>query len=139
MIEPINHSIKDKTASSKPDAVGVPLQKINALRSIMKFYKDVEVAADVIRANNVPFLAKMSENTCCGTITAVDNLKCHSFEFELKNVMQSCTVRGFLIALLVVDTQFKLLKSRNFLGVALNVVFKEEYTTKVKCCHRVIK
>ena len=55
----------------------------------MKFSKDVELEADDIHVNCVPFLTTMSSNIHHGTIAALNNLKCASLEFELKNVVRS--------------------------------------------------
>ena len=41
--------------------------------------------------------------------------------------------------MVVVDMQFKSLKDRNLLGATVNVVSKEEHTSKVERWHRVIK
>ena len=73
--------------------VHITLQKIDVPRSIMNFYKDIEIAADTMHVNDVPFLTTMSSITHYGTIAYLNNLKCASLEFELKNIVRSCAVR----------------------------------------------
>ena len=133
MLGQSKHAIERKTARSKPDSVDIDLQKIDVPRSIMNFRKDEDVAADVTHANDFPLLTTASENTHCGEIADMDKLKCDSLEFELKQVIRSHAVRGFCMALLVVDAQLKLLKDRNLLDVATNIVPKEEHVTKIEC------
>ena len=88
-----NHAIKGKLVRYKTHAVDVSFQNIDAPRSIMKFYKATELATDVTHANDVPFLTNELEQICCGKIAAVDDLKCHSLRFELKNIIRSCAIR----------------------------------------------
>ena len=73
----------------------------------MKFYKDAELAACVVRFNDVPFLTTMSSTIQHGAIAALNNLKCAPLEFELKNVVRSYSVRGFIMSMIVVGMQFK--------------------------------
>ena len=75
----------------------------------------MELAADVMHANDIPFLKTTYENIHCEKIVAMENLKCQSLEFELKSVIRSYAIRGFCIKLVVVDIQFKTLKDRNLL------------------------
>ena len=98
----------------------------------MKFYKDVELAADVMHVNDVPFLTTISSNMHYGTISTLNNLECASLEFELKNVGRSYALRGFRISMIVVEIQFKSLKDRNLLGIVVHVVSKEEHESKVE-------
>ena len=138
MLGLIKHEMQGKTTRSKPDAVGTKSQKIDVPRSIMKFYKDAELKADVMRVNDVTFLTTMSSDIHYGTIEVLKTLKCASLEFELKNVVISHAVKGFRIAIIVVDTHFKSLKDRNLLGVVVNVVSKEEHASKDEHGYRVI-
>ena len=75
MLGPIKYDTQGKTTRSKSDAVDATLKKIDMPRSIMKFYKDVELVGDVIHVNYVPFLTTMSSNMHYGTITTFNNLK----------------------------------------------------------------
>ena len=93
MLGPSKCAIQGKTTRSKPDFVDVTLHKIDAPKSTMKFYKDVELSADVMHGNDVLFLTTMSENMHYGKISALDNLKCQSLEFELKNVIRHYAIR----------------------------------------------
>ena len=79
----------------------------------MKFYKGAELSANVMHVNDVPFLTTMSDKIHYGTISTVANLKFPSLEFELKNVIRSCTIRGFRITMIIFDMKFKGLKDIN--------------------------
>ena len=89
-------------------------------RSIMKFYRNVELSADAIFANDVHFVTSVSENVRHGTIGDVNNLRFVSMESELKNVIRSYALRGFYIEVTIVYIQFKSLKDSNLLGVDVN-------------------
>ena len=57
----------------------------------------------------------------------------------MNNVVRCYTLTGFHIAVMIVDIQFKAFKDRNFLGVEVNVVSKEDHVPKIESWHRVIK
>ena len=75
MLDPRKFVIQGKIAQSKPDTVDVNLQKMDVLKSMMKFHKDLELAADTMHANDVPFLTTMHKNSNYGKISALKNLK----------------------------------------------------------------
>ena len=75
MLSPRKCKTQGKTTRSKADVVDITLQKIEVPRSIMKFYKYVELAAGVMHVNDVPFLTTISSNTHYGTIVALNALK----------------------------------------------------------------
>ena len=60
MLGPTKYETQGKTTRSKPDAVDMASQKIDVPSSILKFYKDVELVADVMHVNDVPLLTTMS-------------------------------------------------------------------------------
>ena len=68
MLVPSKHSIQGETTRSRPDVVDVTLHKIDMPRSIMKLCKDVELYADVMHANDAPFLTRMSETHTVGLL-----------------------------------------------------------------------
>ena len=47
-------------------------------------------------------------------------------------MIRSCAVRGFRIAMVIFNMQFKELNDINLLGVSTNVASKEEYVTNVE-------
>ena len=51
------------------------------------------------------------------------------------NIMRPCLVRGFWIALMSTDMQFKQFKDRN-LGVPTNIVSRTELAQKIKRWYR---
>ena len=113
MLGPRKHTMKGETTRCGLDPVHITMQKLDVLKSIMKICKGVELSADFIHLNDVPFMTTMSNNIHHGTIDALANLKCPTLEFELKNVISSYTIRGFRITMIIFDTQSKALKDRN--------------------------
>ena len=63
----------------------------------------MELSADVMFLNDVPFLTSISEHIHYGTVCPVDNLTCTSLESELKKILRSYTVRGFRCVMISVD------------------------------------
>ena len=53
----------------------------------MTFCEDMDFCANTMHANDASLLKTMSMNMNHGKISALDNLKCPSLEFELKNVI----------------------------------------------------
>ena len=88
MLGPSKHETQVKTNRSKPDAVDVTSKKIDVPRYIMKFYKDVELAEDVMHVKDVPFLTTITSHMNYGTVEALKTLKYASLEFELKNLVK---------------------------------------------------
>jgi hypothetical protein len=99
----------------------------------------MELAADVLFVNNVPFLISISASIHNGTATIVENLQAESLEAGLKNVMRSYIVRGFHTVIVIVDMQFKYLRDYNRLDARVNIVSRGEYIKMIECFHWVIK
>ena len=94
------------TIHSRPDPVDVTLQKLDVPKSIMNFYKGVEMLADVMHVNDFPFVTTASNNVHYDTITALANLKGLTLEFDLKSAIRSYAMRGFYIIMIIVDVHF---------------------------------
>ena len=115
------------------------MRRINAPKSTIKHYKEIELSVDVVSLNDVPFLVSTPENIHCGTGVALPNMKCMSLELELKNVARSFAVISFQVIVICVDIQFKVLKHRNLFGVETNAASRDEHVPKIERRHRVIK
>ena len=62
-------------------------------KTISEYCSDVELSADVMFVNKVPFLATVSELIHCTTVNALDNLKVTTLEKTLGNVFNRHRVR----------------------------------------------
>lgn len=62
MLGPSKYTIQEKSTRIQLDPVDVTIQRVNVPRSIMKFYKEVELLANMIYLNNIPFLISISDN-----------------------------------------------------------------------------
>ena len=99
----------------------------------------MELAVDVLHVNDAPFLASMSNHLHYGTSNAVDNMKAATLEIGLKNIIRSYAIRGFSIGIIFIDVQFKALKDRNGLGVAIGIVSRGEHVKQIERFHRVVE
>ena len=98
----------------------------------MKFYKNIELSADVIYINNMLFIISISNNIHYRIISAIANLKCSLLESELQSVVRSYAIRSFKIILIGVDIQFKTLKDQNLVGIPINIVARDKYVPKIE-------
>ena len=85
---------------------------------------------DILYVNRVPFLTSISNYIHYGSANTVDNMKADILEMGLKNLVQYYAIRGFLVVVILVDIQFKSLKDRNKVSIAINFVSKGEYIKK---------
>ena len=81
----------------------------------------------------------MPEHIHYDTVSALDNLKCHALETQVKGVLRSHAVRGFRIIVIDVYIQFKALKDRNNCDAPCNVVPREDHVLKIELWHMLIK
>ena len=94
---------------------------------------------DVVHINQIPFLATVSHSIHYGTSKALDSMKIPIMEDEIKRVTRMYSVRGFYIAYIFVDIQFKAIKDRGQLSANVNVVAKGEHVPEMERFNRVIK
>ena len=94
------------------DPINVDYQLIELPPTIKNHYSDVQLAANTLCLNNVPFLTSTYNHMCYGTSTAIDNLKAISLE-EVKSVIRCYALRGFKVIAVLVDAKLKCLKDRN--------------------------
>lgn len=86
--------------------------------------KDVELSVDMLHINNIIFLGSISKNIHYVTINTLENMKIPTMESVIERIIHSYAVQGFHIALIHVDIQFKAIKDRKKIGMAINVVSK---------------
>ena len=122
MLGKSKYMAQGKTTMKGAEAVDKDAQLIELPPMVKLYYSDVELEADVLFVNDVPFLTTISRNIHYGTATAVDNLKLVTLEEGLRSVIRSYAVRGFHVVLICVDIQFKGIKDRNRLEVTVNIV-----------------
>ena len=76
MLRSSRYPAKSKMTRSQSNAVDMKLQILELLLEVEEYYSNAEISADVIFANDEPFLTSISEDTYYHIISAVDNLKC---------------------------------------------------------------
>ena len=70
----------------------------------MLYYREVEILADILFVNDVPFLTSILYHINYGTLSVVDNLKYLILKSELQNFIRFYVVRRFKVSLIVLDT-----------------------------------
>jgi hypothetical protein len=101
-------------------------QLVEVPKTIMVYYGNVQLIADVMYVNNVPFLILLSNYIHYSTATAIDNMKADTLELGLKNIIRCYTIYGFNIVVILLDLQFKMLRDRNKVEVTINIISKGE-------------
>ena len=132
-------TVQGKQVKHQPDIVDIDKQTITVPPHISKHCSNVELSLDVMHVNNMPFLISLSEHLHHGAIGVIDNLCCETLNDRLKLFIRSYAIRGFRITMILVDMQCKALKDRNLIGVAFNVVSRDEHVPKIERFIRVIK
>ena len=128
-----------KTTMRISEPIDANSQTVELPPTILTDYGSVQLVADVLHVNDVPFLTSISNHLHYGTSKAVDNLKAPTLEDGLKNVIRSYAIRGFSIGMMFLDIQFKSLKDRNVLGVNVCIVSRGKHVKQIERFHRVIE
>ena len=123
----------------RSNPIDVSAQTMEVPPSILTHYGNVQLAADILHVNDVPFLTSIANHLHYGTSNAVDNLQAPTLEAGLKNVIHSYAIRGFSIGIIFLDIQFKSLKDRNMLGVTVCIVSRGEHVKQIERFHRLIE
>ena len=121
------------------DHINVGHMLIELPLTIKNHRSNAQLAANTLCVHNFSFLTSMSNHTHYRTSNAVDNLKAISLEEGLKNVIQSCALRGFKVVIVLVDMQLKCLKDQNKIGVPVNVISTGEHVKRIERFHRLIE
>ena len=133
------YAVAGKTTSTRPDEVDARTALTEIPPTILNHYKNVELSIDILFVNRIPFLATISKYIHYGTIQALPNMKIPTIEEGIESVIKSYGIRGFHIATIHVDLQFKAIKDRNQLSLRTNVCSREEHVPEIERYIRVIK
>ena len=106
--------VQGKRVQHQPDAVDVEILEVPP--TILDYYKEVEISVDVMHVNRIPFLVIVSKDINYGTAQALESMKIPKMEMVIKSIISSYKVRGFHVAILHVDIQFKANRDRKLLG-----------------------
>ena len=137
MLGKSEYAVRGKTTGTQSEAVTEQLVEVP--RTIINHYRNVELSADVLHVNKIPFLATLSRHIHYTTIGALDDMKMVTLEKTFQAVLRAYRVRGFNVVTVHVDIQFKAMKDQNLLGIRVNVVSKEEHVPDIERLIRVIK
>ena len=139
ILGPRNNGAQGKTAQSQADSVDLILCNGDSPCSVMEFYRDTVLAADVTHASNTPLWNFASDNLHCCCTQALDGLNLHALETIFSSIARSNALSGFNVVLTCTDSQLKCLKDVNLVGIKINSVTKEEHARTFERSHLVIK
>ena len=72
-----------KTTAKLTQAVNADNQRVELLPNIKTYYGNMQLAASVLHANEVPFLASISNHNHHSNTKAINNMKANALEFGL--------------------------------------------------------
>ena len=121
------------------DSIDVNNQFTELPPTKLDYYRSVQLAANVMYVNNVPFLTSISNHMHCGTPNAVDNMKAQVLEVRLMNIIKSYAIRGFSVGEIFPCIQFKCVKYMNNLLVITRTFYRGEHVNHIEHYHRVIE
>ena len=85
-----------------------------------------------MHVNRIIFLVSVSKHIHYGTAQALESMKIQKMEMVIKSIISSYKVRGFHVAILHVDIQFKAIRDSKVLGdVKTSVVSREEHVPEI--------
>eukprot|EP00536_Pseudo-nitzschia_multiseries_P015470 jgi/Psemu1/42725/gm1.42725_g len=140
ILGPSVYAIKGKRVNRKKEAVHindiVPLP-----RTIEQHYSQIILTIDVMHINRIPMLVTISRNIHYGTVAALPNMKLPQLEAAIVSVIKSYSLRGFHVAVLLLDKPFDSLATGHFSGFKLriNVVSRDEHVPEIERFICVIK
>ena len=73
----------------------------------MQKYRDVTLAVDIMKVNNIPFLMKISKHIKFGTADKLDSMENKIIVKHFKLVFGLYTNRGFRVKVVMADNQFE--------------------------------
>ena len=133
------YAVQGKNVRHQPDAVNVDEARVELPPKILEYYKKVELSVDVLHVNSIPFLGSISKNIHYVTYNALDSMKIPVMEATIEMIIHSYAVRGFHIALIHVDIQFKVIKDRKCIPTDVNVVARGEHVPEIERMNCVAK
>ena len=94
----------------------------------MQQYRDVTLAVDIMKVNNIPFSMTISKHIKFGTTGKLDSMENKIIVKHFKLVFGLYTNRGFRVKVVMSDNQFESLRGDiEDLGANINVVSRDEH------------
>ena len=87
----------------------------------------MQLLADAMNANDVPFVTSISNHIHHGTSNSVDNIKAKVLEVILINIIKKYAIKGYSVGVIFIDIQFKRVKDRKNLGAIASIVSREKH------------
>lgn len=131
-------SLKGKTVRRKEqhvDLTSVPIPP-----DIMERHREVQVCFDVMFINGIAFAISISRNIKFCTAEALEDRRDATLLASLQKIKMVYARRGFLVSNVSADNEFHSLEVRlSDLGIALNVVSRDEHVPEVERHIRTLK
>ena len=126
------HIAPGKTTMKALDPIDVSNQTAELPPTEMTHYGAVQLIAEVMHVNDVPFLTSTSNHVNYGTSNTVNNMKAPTLEQGIENIIRCYATRGFSAGVMFLDIQFKCTKDRNPLGVTIKIFSICEYMKQIE-------
>ena len=101
------YEAKSKRTMRQSNLINTSYEVVEVPSSIITYYGSVQLAADVLDANDVQFLTSVANHLHHRMSKGLDNMQVLSLELRLKNIMRSYAIRGFSAGITFLDIQFK--------------------------------
>ena len=109
-------------------------------QSVMNHYRDITLSVDIMHFNRIPFLVTISKHMHYGTANTLMKMMGEVLFDVISQLAKFYRRRGFNIAILLVDKQFKSLNNDLAgVGITLNIAGQEEHVLEIERFIRVIK
>ena len=123
--------LKGKTTKSTPGKVDMVTASIPV--EIMSRYKDVTLAADIMKLKSIPFLVSISRSIKFGTTDMLQCQKASAILAAVKKIRGVYMRRGFNITTVLMGGQFEPLHGELVtLGMNLNTVSRGEHDPEIE-------
>jgi hypothetical protein len=117
-----------------------PTKLIPIPMKLMKMYKDVTIAGDVLQVNRIPFFATISHHLRFCTSEMVTNQKAPTLLDSIKQVRNFYAQRGFRIVNCIMDGQFETLRGELAdLNIALETCGHDDHVPEIERHIRTLK
>jgi hypothetical protein len=126
-------TVRGATEHVRNDQVNIPI-------NIMRCYKDVTIACDIMFVNKLPFFMTISRHIKFGTAKMIKSAKSATLIAAIKQVRGAYLKRGFNITHILADGQFEPLRGDVAnLGITLNIVSRDEHVPEIERYIRTVK
>merc|ERR1712086_273571 len=107
---------------------------------VMQQYKEVTLAADVMKVTGIPFLMTISKHITFGTAGKLDNMNNSHIIKHFKAVIGAYVTRGVCVTIILADNQFKSMQGDLAnLHAMLHITSRDEHVPKVERYNCTIK